>query len=103
MKYKAMIDRARHDIAEAVDIRLRQLVQEMDRPPNELVLEWSIEELLLPVRTLNRLHAWRYQAWTVGDLVQCRRADLLKLRGFGCVSLKAVEDALAEHGLHLHQ
>lgn len=37
----------------------------------------------------------------IGDLIQLREADLLRMPNFGKKSLKEIKDALAEMGLHL--
>lgn len=73
-----------------------------DPAPNleDDVLKWPLDLLDLPTRAYNCL-VYAANARTVGDLVRKTRADLLKIRAFGEISLADVERRLARLGLRL--
>lgn len=70
-----------------------------DADPSELVaiLSVNVQDLNLSVRALNCLKSADID--TIGDLVSCRKEDLLKFRNFGNKSLMELEEVLAEMGL----
>lgn len=61
------------------------------------LLEKSVEELELSVRSANCLRAAELK--TIGDLVQKPESAMLKYRNFGRKSLKEISDILSEMGL----
>jgi len=65
----------------------------------EQVLSKNIGELDLSVRASNCLESAKID--TVGDLVSCTEADLLKVRSFGKTSLREVKRKLQDLGLAL--
>jgi DNA-directed RNA polymerase subunit alpha len=67
-------------------------------PETAVLLKLLIEELQLPPRPFNCLK--RAQIYTIGDLLQYSREDLLKIKNFGHKSANEVVDAL-ETRLHL--
>jgi DNA-directed RNA polymerase subunit alpha len=67
-------------------------------PETAGLLKLLIEELQLPPRPFNCLK--RAQVYTIGDLLQYSREDLLKIKNFGHKSANEVVDAL-ETRLHL--
>lgn len=92
------------------------MTRKRHKPGNPLVFErWPhgdpklvpIIDLPLSVRTLNRLTVERYWAhrdlmpMVAGDLERLRPAQLLKLRGFGRVSLREVVAWLEVNGMSL--
>lgn len=62
--------------------------------------------LLLPANAATYLayyfHPKKYNEVTLGDLTQLSEWDLYGIRGIGPTYVKAIEEALAEHGLELH-
>jgi DNA-directed RNA polymerase subunit alpha len=72
----------------------------------EKKLEWSTAELGLSVRTTNCLDEQGIS--TIGDLLACRREDLLQIANFGEKTLDDVYKALEKLGFYrtnrpLHQ
>src|SRR3989337_2644652 len=61
----------------------------------------SVEEIGLPTRVANALVKASYE--TVENLVKARRTDLVQVRNLGDKSIKIVEVALGEKGLHLRK
>ena len=61
------------------------------------ILSRGIFECGLSVRAMNCLE--RADIHTVGDLVQWKRSDLLKLRNFGLHTIREIEDFLINHDL----
>ena len=64
----------------------------------EKKLEWSTAELGLSVRTTNCLD--EQGICTIGDLLACRREDLLKIANFGEKTLEDVYYALEKLGFY---
>ena len=64
----------------------------------EKKLEWSTAELGLSVRTTNCLD--EQGICTIGDLLACRRDDLLKIANFGEKTLEDVYNALEKLGFY---
>ena len=64
----------------------------------EKKLEWSTAELGLSVRTTNCLDEQGIS--TVGDLLACRREDLLQISNFGEKTLEDVYVALERLGFY---
>ena len=64
----------------------------------EKKLEWSTAELGLSVRTTNCLDEQGIS--TVGDLLACRREDLLQISNFGEKTLEDVYGALEKLGFY---
>ena len=62
------------------------------------ILDDKLEEQDFSVRTLNVLRC--AELVTVRDLVRYKRADLLKFRNFGKVSLRDIDQWLEKHDLH---
>ena len=62
------------------------------------ILDAKLEDQDFAIRTLNVLR--RAELVTVRDLVRYKRADLLKFRNFGKVSLRDIDEWLAKHDLH---
>lgn len=68
---------------------------------SETVLDMSIEDLDLSVRSYNCLK--RQGVNTVGQLNECSEADLLNIRNFGAKSIEEVKDKLQQMDLSLKQ
>ena len=64
----------------------------------EKKLEWSTAELGLSVRTTNCLD--EQGICTIGDLLACRRDDLLQIANFGEKTLEDVYNALEKLGFY---
>ena len=64
----------------------------------EKKLEWSTAELGLSVRTTNCLD--EQGIFTIGDLLACRREDLLQIANFGEKTLEDVFNALEKLGFY---
>ena len=64
----------------------------------EKKLEWSTAELGLSVRTTNCLDEQGIS--TIGDLLACRREDLLRIANFGEKTLEDVYRALERLGFY---
>ena len=64
----------------------------------EKKLEWSTAELGLSVRTTNCLD--EQGICTIGDLLACRREDLLQIANFGEKTLEDVYEALEKLGFY---
>ena len=64
----------------------------------EKKLEWSTAELGLSNRTTNCLDA--QGICTIGDLLSCRREDLLQIANFGEKTLEDVFEALEKLGFY---
>ena len=64
----------------------------------EKKLEWSTAELGLSVRTTNCLSD--RGICTIGDLLACRREDLLRIANFGEKTLEDVYNALEKLGFY---
>ena len=64
----------------------------------EKKLEWSTAELGLSVRTTNCLD--EQGICTIGDLLSCRREDLLQIANFGEKTLEDVFRALEKLGFY---
>ena len=62
------------------------------------ILDAKLEDQDFSVRTLNVLRC--AELVTVRDLVRYKRADLLKFRNFGKVSLQNIDEWLEKHELH---
>ena len=62
------------------------------------LLERSVDELELSVRSANCLRAARLRS--LGDLVQKTEQEMLQYRNFGKKSLKEIEDLIESMGLH---
>lgn len=62
------------------------------------ILDAKLDEQDFSIRTLNVLRC--AELVTVRDLVRYKRADLLKFRNFGKVSLRDIDEWLAKHDLH---
>jgi len=71
---------------------------ERDRHELEKKLEWSTAELGLSVRTTNCLD--EQGICTIGDLLACRREDLLQIANFGEKTLEDVYNALEKLGFY---
>lgn len=77
----------------------RSLVVERQEQPRDQVLEMTIEELDLSVRSFNCLK--RANINTVEDLVNKTQDEMIKVRNLGRKSLEEVEHKLAMMGLSL--
>ena len=73
--------------------------QEKDDIGKEKVLEMTIEELDLSVRSFNCLK--RAGINTVEDLINKTEEDMMKVRNLGCKSLEEVINKLASLGFTL--
>jgi len=78
----------------------REEVHEEDREIQRIrdLLEKSVEELELSVRSANCLRAAGIRS--IGELVTKTESAMLKYRNFGRKSLKEISDILGEMGLH---
>ena len=78
---------------------VREEEQQEDQEKSRIrsLLEKSVEELELSVRSANCLRAAEIK--TIGDLVQKPESAMLKYRNFGRKSLKEINDILGEMGL----
>ena len=74
---------------------------EKDEGGKEKVLEMTIEELDLSVRSFNCLK--RAGINTVEDLINKSEEDMMKVRNLGRKSLEEVEQKLQDLGLSLRQ
>jgi DNA-directed RNA polymerase subunit alpha len=72
--------------------------EDEERARIRALLEKSVEELELSVRSSNCLRAAEIK--TLGQLVQKSEAEMLKYRNFGRKSLREIADVLGEMGLH---
>jgi DNA-directed RNA polymerase subunit alpha len=72
-------------------------VEDEDLRRVRLLLDKSVEELELSVRSSNCLRAAEIKS--IGDLVQKSEPEMLKYRNFGRKSLKEIQDILADMGL----
>ena len=63
------------------------------------LLRRSVDELELSVRTTDCIH--NANIYSIGELVQRTRADLLKIKNFGRQSLREITEILAQMGLSL--
>lgn len=77
-----------------------EVEEEVDEEFNKTkaVLEKSVDELELSVRSANCLRAARIRS--LGQLVRKSEAEMLKYRNFGRKSLKEISDILGGMGLH---
>lgn len=75
--------------------------EKKEEPKNDLgpIGKLSVEELGLPTRVANALLKADYE--TVEDLMNAKRADLVKVRNLGEKSVKIIDAALGERGLEL--
>ena len=78
-----------------------EILVEKEEGKKEKVLEMSIEELDLSVRSYNCLK--RAGINTVADLCNKTEDDMMKVRNLGRKSLEEVHQKLEEMGLHLKQ
>ena len=85
------------DLSQAVSSK--SIVVEKDAPKKSSVLELTIEELDLSVRSFNCLK--RANINTVEDLVSKTQEEMIKVRNLGRKSLEEVEHKLNQMGLHL--
>lgn len=76
-----------------------EIMVEKEEDEEEKVLEMTIEELDLSVRSYNCLK--RAGINTVGELIQKTEEDMMKVRNLGKKSLQEVKDKLAELNLSL--
>src|SRR6185436_18005967 len=101
MSYAAMILKDHFsllvDFQEPIE---REEVHEEDREIQRIrdLLEKSVEELELSVRSANCLRAAGIRS--IGELVTKTESAMLKYRNFGRKSLKEISDILGEMGLH---
>lgn len=63
------------------------------------VLSRNVSTLKLPVRAANCIEALGIR--TIGQLIQCKESDLVKVQGLGPKTLHQIRDALAELELNL--
>ena len=87
------------DLSEAT--KNTQVMIEKEETQKVKVLETSIEELELSVRSFNCLK--RAGIATVEDLISKSESDMMKVRNLGKKSLKEVLDKVAEMGLKFHE
>ena len=85
------------DLSQAVSSK--SIVVEKDAPKKSSVLELTIEELDLSVRSFNCLK--RANINTVEDLISRSGEDMIKVRNLGRKSLEEVQNKLAMMGLSL--
>ncbi len=76
-------------------------VEEEPEKKDDDILDKSIDELGLSVRSLNCLK--RAGKKTLRDLAASEEGELMKLKNFGQKSLEEVKRVLAEHGLSLRE
>lgn len=78
-----------------------ELMADKEASERDHLLERSIEELDLSVRSFNCLK--RAGINTIGELIAKTPEDMMKVRNLGKKSLEEVEEKLAALGLHLRQ
>ncbi|MDD4587991.1 MAG: DNA-directed RNA polymerase subunit alpha [Heliobacteriaceae bacterium] len=78
-----------------------EIMVEKEETPQDKLLEMTIEELDLSVRSFNCLK--RAGINTVGDLVMKTEEDMIKVRNLGRKSLEEVDNKLASLGLALRK
>jgi DNA-directed RNA polymerase subunit alpha len=78
-----------------------EIVVDKEEEPRDRVMDMTIEELDLSVRSFNCLK--RAGINTVGELVQKNAEDMMKVRNLGKKSLEEVDKKLAELGLALRR
>jgi DNA-directed RNA polymerase subunit alpha len=83
------------------DVGDLEIMVEKEEDEKDQLMEMSIEELDLSVRSYNCLK--RAGINTVGELTQKTADDMLKVRNLGKKSLAEVEEKLGEFGLQLKQ
>jgi DNA-directed RNA polymerase subunit alpha len=83
------------------DIATQSMVVEKNEIPQDKVLEMTIEELDLSVRSFNCLK--RAGINTVGDLMNTTEEDMMKVRNLGRKSLEEVIKKLADLNLYLNK
>jgi len=83
------------------DVDDLELMVEKEEDEKAALLEMSIEELDLSVRSYNCLK--RAGINTVGELVQKTPEDMMKVRNLGKKSLQEVQEKLAQFGLSLKE
>lgn len=81
------------------DVRNVEIMVEKEDDERDRLLEMSIEELELSVRSFNCLK--RAGINTIGELIEKTPEDMLKVRNLGKKSLEEVEEKLAQFGLSL--
>ena len=86
----------RHDRRQAVAVGPQRRRGVPQLPPN--MLDMPIEELDLPMRAYNSLK--RNNIVKVGQLLQLKDDDLLRMRNFGKKSLDEMKERLAHARLH---
>ncbi len=101
LAYAAMILRNHFNLFVEFEEPIDQVEEEKEDQEKSRIrglLEKSVEELELSVRSANCLRAAEIK--TIGDLVQKPESAMLKYRNFGRKSLKEISDILGEMGLH---
>ena len=83
--------------AESLDTVIHNLQLIREKMTAFKLLNKKMEDQDLPIRTLNVLR--EAEIVTVRDLVRYKRADLLKYRNFGKVSLRMLDEWLQRHHL----
>ena len=100
MAYAAMILKQHFslfvDFEEPID-QVEEEEEDKEKARIRALLEKSVEELELSVRSANCLRAAEIK--TIADLVQKPESAMLKYRNFGRKSLKEISDILGEMGL----
>ena len=96
---KILTDHLQLFIELSEDISARTLVVETKQSEPDKMLDMTIEELDLSVRSFNCLK--RAGINTVGDLVKTTEEDMKKVRNLGAKSLEEVINKLNEMGLDL--
>jgi uncharacterized coiled-coil protein SlyX len=76
---------------------LETIISELKIPPKEPAI--PLDQLQMP--TIAKTMFQNIKARSVGDLISHTEKDLLKFRGFGKTTLKAVKIELAKHGYAL--
>ncbi|MBR4955062.1 MAG: DNA-directed RNA polymerase subunit alpha, partial [Clostridia bacterium] len=99
MSAKILTDHLQLFIELSEDISTRSMVVETKQSEPDKMLDMTIEELDLSVRSFNCLK--RAGINTVGDLVKTTEEDMKKVRNLGAKSLEEVINKLAEMGLDL--
>lgn len=102
--YVSLLEKNRRYSSEKRDLEFRitflEKLIKKQLPSTDLTrfLSQKLIDMDLSVRALNCLR--NAEVYTIGDLVQYNKKDLLRFRNFGKKSLNELEDFLKEHGLH---
>ena len=89
------LDVVKEMLIKAIDIR-KEEIERMER--NELTLDDSIKSIYPPLTDRSRNVLLRAGFNTIGDVLNCTKTDLMRVRNMGKKSFEEVEERFSKYG-----